>query len=116
MALNSTELAELIQAKIVALNPEAAGLDRSNLVNAIAEAVVEHITAKAEVRVPVVGLDLGASLSADWGSRFTNRGDAAVPGSLIPDVALQNENVPTPQTPTTAPAVSTMISTPGFIN
>jgi len=116
MALNSTELAELIQSKIVALNPEAAGLDRSNLVNAIAAAIVEHITTKAEVRVPVVGLDLGASLSADWGSRFTNRGDETVPGSLVPDMALQNENAPTPLTPTTAPTVSTMISTPGFIN
>jgi hypothetical protein len=119
MALDAETLAALIQTKIEEKNPDSVGAVRSSLVDAIAEAIVEHITAKAEVRIPVVGLDLGATLLASWGARFTERGDATAPGALVPDTGLQSEvNVAgTPPTiPTTPPLASTMISTPGFID
>ncbi len=124
MALSASELSALIKSKVDTYRLEAAALpdddpaktDASYLFDAIAEAVVEHITAKAAVRVPVVGLDLGGALSAEWSTRFTERGDVTLPGSLIPDVALQNETNSTALLPTTAPAVSIMISTPGFID
>lgn len=116
MALNASVLAELIQAKIVEKNPDSSTSERSNLVDALAEAIVEHITTMAEVRVPVVGLDLGSTLSTDWGDRFAQRGDLAVPGALVPDTGLQNETNASAVLPTTPPAASIMISTPGFID
>lgn len=124
MALSSSELSALIKQKIDTYKDEKAALpdddpsktDISYILDAIAEAVVEHITTKAEIKIAIVGLDLGTSLSAELGERFIARGDTAVPGALIPDNQLQNENNPTLQTPTTAPTVSVMISTPGFID
>ena len=118
MALDAETLAALIQTKIEEKNPDSVGAVRSSLVDAIAEAIVEHITAKAEVRIPVVGLDLGATLLASWGARFVDRGDATAPGALVPDTGLQNETAPPAPSPipTTPPSVSTMISTPGFID
>jgi hypothetical protein len=116
MALDAETLAALIQTKIEEKNPDSVGAVRSSLVDAIAEAIVEHITAKAEVRIPVVGLDLGATLLDSWGTRFTDRGDATSPGALIPDTGLQNETNAAAMLPTTPPAASTMISTPGFID
>lgn len=124
MALSSSELSALIKQKVDAYKAETAALpdddpnktDVSYIFDAIAEAIVEHIVAKAAVRVPVVGLDLGSALGTEWGTRFTERGDIQAPGSLTPDVALQNETNASAVIPTTAPAVSIMISTPGFID
>jgi hypothetical protein len=124
MALSSSELSALIKQKVDTYKGTAAALpdddpnktDVSYIFDAIAEAVVEHIVAKAAVRVPVVGLDLGGALATEWSTRFTERGDTQAPGALIPDTALQNETNSTAVLPTTAPAVSIMISTPGFID
>lgn len=117
MALSSSELADLIKSKVDLYRIAAAAGDPSDvsyIFDAIAEAIVEHITAKAEVRVAIVGLDLGAILSTELGDRFITRGDVNVPGALIPDIGLQTD--PSSGAPTTAAAVSVMISTPGFID
>ena len=119
MALNSAELADLIRSKVDTYRIAAETTDptdASYIFTAIAEAVVEHITTKAEVKVAVVGLDLGAALAAALGDRFTARGDTSIPGTLTPDIGLQNEVGPSTVAPTTAASVSVMISTPGFID
>lgn len=122
MALSSSELSALIKQKIDTYKDEKAALpdddpsktDISYILDAIAEAVVEHITTKAEIKIAIVGQDLGTSLSAELEERFIARGDTAVPGALIPDTNLQTD--PSSTSPTTAPLVSVMISTPGFID
>lgn len=123
MALDAETLAGKIKNKVKAKNPdmghiidpdegEATGsLDW--LFESIAEAVVEHISNKAEVTIVVVGADGGSSLPPAIQNKLGKRDENWDAPPPSPDSGLQNDSTAAPTLPA---ATSVALSLKGLID
>jgi len=104
----TTGLSAEIKAKVQSKNPEFSAIadNWDWLFDSIAEAVIEHIVANAQVTVSVVGADAGAALS-------TLARLQTMTQTLVPDLALQLDST---AVPTVAALTSVVLSAPGLID